>query len=77
MAGRAGLSQSAVSHIWRALALQPHRTEMFKLSKDPLFIEKVEILSGSTWTRRTEPWSSAWMRRRNFSPWIGPRRCCP
>ncbi len=32
MAARAGLSQSAISRIWRAFALQPHRTETFKLS---------------------------------------------
>ena len=41
MAAASGLSQSAVSRIWRAFALQPHRFETFKLSKDPLFIEKV------------------------------------
>lgn len=41
-----GLSQSAVSRIWRAFALQPHRTETFKLSKDPLFIEKVRDIVG-------------------------------
>jgi transposase len=32
MASRAGLSQTAISRIWRAFALQPHRTETFKLS---------------------------------------------
>jgi hypothetical protein len=36
-----GLSPSAVARIWKAFALQPHRTETFKLSKDPLFIDKV------------------------------------
>ena len=46
MARHAGLSQSAVSRIWRAFALQPHRTETFKLSKDPLFIEKVRDIVG-------------------------------
>ena len=46
MARRSGLSQSAVSRIWRAFALQPHRTETFKLSKDPLFIEKVRDIVG-------------------------------
>ena len=40
LASKSGMSQSAVSRIWRAFALQPHRTETFKLSKDPLFIEK-------------------------------------
>lgn len=46
MAKRSGLSQSAVSRIWRAFALQPHRVETFKLSKDPLFIEKVRDIVG-------------------------------
>jgi transposase len=46
MARRCGLSQTAVSRIWRAFALQPHRTETFKLSKDPLFIEKVRDIVG-------------------------------
>lgn len=35
------LSQSTVSRIWRAFGLQPHRSGTFKLSTDPLFIEKV------------------------------------
>ncbi len=46
MAKRCGLSQSAVTRIWRAFALQPHRVETFKLSKDPLFIEKVRDIVG-------------------------------
>lgn len=46
MAKASGLSQSAVSRIWRAFALQPHRTETFKLSQDPLFIEKVRDIVG-------------------------------
>jgi transposase len=41
MAQRSGLSHTTVSRIWRAFALQPHRTETFKLSADPFFIEKV------------------------------------
>ena len=35
-----------VSRIWRAFALQPHRVEGFKFSKDPLFIEKVRDVVG-------------------------------
>jgi transposase len=46
MAKRAGLSQTAVSRIWRAFSLQPHRTETFKLSNDPLFVEKVRDIVG-------------------------------
>jgi transposase len=41
-----GLSQSAVVRIWHAFGLQPHRSETFKLSKDPLFIDKVRDIVG-------------------------------
>jgi transposase len=41
-----GLTQSAVSRIWRAFGLQPHRQETWELSKDPLFIEKVRDVVG-------------------------------
>jgi transposase len=46
MAKASGLSQSAISRIWRAFALQPHRVDTFKLSKDPLFIDKVRDIVG-------------------------------
>jgi transposase len=46
MAQAAGLSQTTISRIWRAFALQPHRSETFKLSKDPLFVEKVRDIVG-------------------------------
>ncbi len=46
MARRMGMSQASVSRIWRAFGLQPHRTESFKLSTDPLFIEKVRDVVG-------------------------------
>jgi len=46
MARASGLSQSAVVRIWRAFGLQPHRAETFKLSTDPLFIEKVRDIVG-------------------------------
>jgi transposase len=46
MASEVGLTQSAVSRIWRAFGLQPHRQETWKLSKDPLFIDKVRDVVG-------------------------------
>ncbi len=46
MAAATGFSQSTVSRIWRAFALAPHRSETFKLSTDPLFIEKVRDIVG-------------------------------
>ena len=46
LAKKLGLSQTAVSRIWRAFGLQPHRQETFKLSTDPLFIDKVRDIVG-------------------------------
>jgi transposase len=46
LAKESGLSRSTVGRIWRAFALQPHRSETFKLSKDPLFIDKVRDIVG-------------------------------
>lgn len=46
MAGAARLSQSSVSRIWRAFGLQPHRQETFKLSTDPMFVDKVRDIVG-------------------------------
>ena len=46
MAPRSGLSRSTISRVWRAFGLQPHRTETFKLSTDPLFVEKVRDIVG-------------------------------
>jgi len=46
MAREAGVSQTAVSRIWRAFGLQPHRQETFKLSSDPFFVEKVRDIVG-------------------------------
>ena len=46
MAAATGLNQTAISRIWRAFGLQPHRVEHWKLSKDPLFVEKVRDIVG-------------------------------
>lgn len=46
LAEKTGLSQSAVSRIWRAFGLQPHRSETFQISNDPLLVEKVRDIVG-------------------------------
>lgn len=46
MARASGLSVSTVQRIWRAFGLQPHRQETFKLSTDPLFVDKVRDVVG-------------------------------
>ena len=46
MAQRSGLSKSTVGRIWKAFSLKPHLSETFKLSTDPLFVEKVRDVVG-------------------------------
>jgi transposase len=46
MAKKIGLSQSAISRIWRAFGLKPHRASTYALSRDPLFVEKVRDVVG-------------------------------
>jgi transposase len=46
MAAEVGLTQTAVARIWKAFGLQPHRHESWKLSKDPLFVDKVKDVVG-------------------------------
>lgn len=46
MAERSGLSKSTIGRIWRGFGLKPHRTDGFKLSNDPLFVDKVYDVVG-------------------------------
>src|SRR5450755_360496 len=46
MAAVTGVSQSTVSRVWRAFGLQPHRVEHWKLSSDPMFVDKVRDIVG-------------------------------
>src|SRR6202451_692392 len=46
LAEQQGVSKSTVNNIWRAHNLQPHRTETFKLSRDPKFLEKMTDVVG-------------------------------
>jgi transposase len=46
MARQVGMSQTAISRIWRAFGLKPHLVETWKLSTDPRFIDKVRDVVG-------------------------------
>jgi transposase len=46
MAAEMGMSQNAIVRIWQAFGLQPHRQERWKLSKDPLFVDKLYDICG-------------------------------
>ena len=46
MATQTGFSHTTIRRIWTAFGLQPHRSETFKLSSDPLFVDKVRDIVG-------------------------------
>ncbi len=46
MATASGLSKATIQRLWRDHGLQPHRTETFKLSRDPQFLEKLQDVVG-------------------------------
>ena len=46
MATQTGFSHTTIRRIWNAFGLQPHRSETFKLSSDPLFVDKVRDIVG-------------------------------
>ena len=46
MAKQSGMSQTAISRIWRAFGLKPHLVDTFKISNDPFFVEKVRDVVG-------------------------------
>ncbi|MGW3328829.1 hypothetical protein [Streptomyces virginiae] len=77
IAATTGMSLSAISRIWRAFVPAPHRSQTFKLSTDPLFIDKVGDVVGLYLDRRRRFWFSAWTRSRRSRPWTGPSRSCP
>ena len=76
MAQAVGHSPSTIHRIWSAFCLQPHRTETFKLSTDPLFVEKVRDIVGLYMLRRTTRWCCALTRKAKFRPSTAASRCC-
>ena len=55
MAKAVGLSHTAISRMWHTFGLQPHSSETFKLSNDPLLVEKVRDIVGLCWVHRPMP----------------------
>ena len=62
---RSGLSHTTVSRIWRAFALQPHRTAS-SCRRTPSSSKRCGTLWASTLIRRTGRWSCAWTRSPRF-----------
>jgi transposase len=69
MAERSGLSKSSIGRIWRAFELKPHRAEGFKLSNDPLFVDKVFDVVGLYLNPRRGRWCCAWTRKAKCRLW--------
>ena len=46
MAAETGFSHTTIRRMWNAFGLQPHRSQTFKLSSDPLFVDKVRDIVG-------------------------------
>jgi transposase len=46
MATQSGFSHTTIRRIWNAFGLQPHRSETFKLSSDPLFVDRIRDIVG-------------------------------
>ena len=76
MAPSQGVSKSTVNNIWRAHNLQPHRTETFKLSRDPKFLEKMTDVIGLYLNPPQEAIVLCVDERVRFRPWIVLNRGC-
>ena len=63
MARETGLSHTTIRRIWAAFSVQPHRSETFKLSGDPLSWTRSATSSGSICRRRTARWCSVSMKK--------------
>ena len=77
MAKRSGLSDSTIGRIWKKFDLKPHLTDGFKISSDPLFVEKVVDVVGLYHNPPDK--AVVLVRRREVCRsrlWTGPSRCC-
>ena len=77
MAREVGLSPASVQRIWKAFGLQPHRSETFKLSGDPQFVDKAPTLSASICRRRIARRCSASTKRAGYRRSTAPGPSCP
>ena len=68
LAARLGLSRQAVHRIWRAFGLQPHRQEVFTLSRDPYFIDKVRDVVGLYMNPPENALVLSWTKRAKSRP---------
>ena len=77
MARVAGHSQSSITRIWRTFGLQPHLAETFKLSTDPLFVDKVHDVVGLYLDPPERALVICVDEKTGSRPWTAPSRPCP
>jgi hypothetical protein len=77
MAKASLLSVSSVYRIWQAFSPQPHRNETFRLSIDPLFIDKVRDIVGLHHDPPDRALELCIEESRRSGHWIALSRCCP
>jgi transposase len=77
LAARAGISPSSVQRIWRAFGLQPWRTETFKVSPDPLLIDKIRDVTGLYLAPPANAVVFSVDESRRSRPWNAPPPYCP
>ena len=76
MGEETGLTKDAVHRIWRTFGLQPHRTQNFKLSTDPFFVDKVRDVVGLYLNPPDHAVVCALTRRAKCRLWSAVSRCC-
>ena len=76
MARATGMSQTAISRIWRAFGLKPHLTETWKLSTDPQFIDKVRDVVGVYLDPPERALVLGVDEKRQIKALAAPRRAC-
>lgn len=77
LGARVGISASSVLRIWPAFGLQPWRTETFKISPDPLLIDKIRDVVGLYLASPANAAVFSVDESRRSRPWNGPPPCCP
>jgi len=76
MAAETGFSHTTIRRMWATFGLQPHRSQTFKLSDDPVFVEKVRDIVGLISRRPTGHLFSASTRRARSRPSIAGSQTC-
>jgi len=76
MARAVGYAPSTVHRIWRAFGVQPHRTAPFRLSNDPLFVDKARDIVGFYMAPPERAWCCVSMKTARSRRWTVASLCC-